>query len=88
VSAITISIRITDCAAEPPRSSPSTPPLVHLVNQDLGGARRPARGHGVDDREGLEEGVDQVDHERKKVVGEVSGKMMVQKALGRTAPSR
>jgi hypothetical protein len=62
--------------------------LVHLVDQDLGGARGPARGHGVDDREGLEEGVDQADPTRKKVVGEISGKTIVQKRLAGPAPSR
>jgi len=40
--------------------------VPHLVNEDLGRFGRPALGHVVDDAEGVEEGVDDIDHQEKE----------------------
>ena len=66
VRAMTMIIRTTDCAEEPPRSCRLHAVVVHLVDQDLGRLSRPARGGGVDHAEGLEERVDDVDHQQEE----------------------
>ena len=53
-------IRITDCAAEPPRSVPALPSWKHLVDQGLRGAVGAAAGRGVNDAERIEENVGDV----------------------------
>ena len=58
--------RITDCAADDPRSWPTKPSEKDLVDQDGGRLLRSARGDRVDHTEGFEKGIDDVDHQKEK----------------------
>jgi hypothetical protein len=64
--AITMIISTTDCAAELPRSMRLEAVVVDLVDQDGGVLARAAEVDGVDDGEGVEERVDDVDDQQEE----------------------
>ena len=66
VSAMTITIRITDSRRRDAELQVDEAVVVDLVDQRLGRLARAAAGDGVDDAERVEEGVDGVDDEQEE----------------------